>query len=309
MKTYRLPVKEEWPSIIGRQKAGVSRQVQDIVASILSDVREYGDAKVLEYVKSLDGFDTDVSGLKATEAEFVAAEKALDDSLKSAVRTAAENIKSFHEAQKTDDVIVETMPGVLCRQKNVPIDRVGLYIPGGTAPLFSTVLMLAVPAYIAGCRKVIICTPAGPQGRISPAILYAAEICGVTEVYKIGGAVAVGAMAYGTATVPKVDKIFGPGNSFVTEAKQQVSQYCAIDMPAGPSEVMILADDSASPAFVAADFLSQLEHGKDSQAILLSTSWQLIEAVSRELDIQYGRLERKSIIDASILKSAAVLLS
>ena len=309
MKTYRLPVKEEWPSIIGRQKAGVSRQVQDIVASILSDVREYGDAKVLEYVKSLDGFDTDVSGLKATEAEFVAAEKALDDSLKSAVRTAAENIKSFHEAQKTDDVIVETMPGVLCRQKNVPIDRVGLYIPGGTAPLFSTVLMLAVPAYIAGCRKVIICTPAGPQGRISPAILYAAEICGVTEVYKIGGAVAVGAMAYGTATIPKVDKIFGPGNSFVTEAKQQVSPYCAIDMPAGPSEVMIMADDSASPAFVAADFLSQLEHGKDSQAILLSTSWQLIEAVSRELEIQYGRLERKSIIDASILKSAAVLLS
>ena len=169
--------------------------------------------------------------------------------------------------------------------------------------------MLAVPAYIAGCRKVIICTPAGPQGRISPAILYAAEICGVTDVYKVGGAVAVGAMAYGTATIPKVDKIFGPGNSFVTEAKQQVSPYCAIDMPAGPSEVMIMADDSASPAFVAADFLSQLEHGKDSQAILLSTSWQLIEAVSRELEIQYGRLERKSIIDASILKSAAVLLS
>ena len=309
MKTYRLPVKEEWPSIIGRQKAGVSRQVQDIVASILSDVREYGDAKVLEYVKSLDGFDTDVSGLKVKEAEFVAAEKALDDSLKSAVRTAAENIKSFHEAQKTDDVIVETMPGVLCRQKNVPIDRVGLYIPGGTAPLFSTVLMLAVPAYIAGCRKVIICTPAGPQGRISPAILYAAEICGVTDVYKVGGAVAVGAMAYGTATIPKVDKIFGPGNSFVTEAKQQVSPYCAIDMPAGPSEVMIMADDSASPAFVAADFLSQLEHGKDSQAILLSTSASLVESMSRELGLQYGTLSRQAVIDSSMTRSAAVILA
>ena len=216
--------------------------------------------------------------------EIEAAAEKLDDGLKEAVRTAAGNIRRFHEAQKTEDVTVETMPGVICRQKNIPIDRVGLYIPGGTAPLFSTVLMLAVPATIAGCGKVILCTPAGPQGKVSPAILYAADVCGITEIYKVGGAVAVGAMAYGTGTVPKVDKIFGPGNSFVTEAKQQVSQDCAIDMPAGPSEVMIMADESAVPAFVASDFLCELE-------------------------LQYGNLKRKSIIDASILKSAAVLLS
>lgn len=309
MKIYEYPDRKDWPAIVGRQKTGAPRQVKDIVSGILSDIREYGDAKVLEYVKRLDGFDTDTAGLRVTAEEIAAAAEKLDDGLKEAVRTAAGNIRRFHEAQKTEDVTVETMPGVICRQKNIPIDRVGLYIPGGTAPLFSTVLMLAVPATIAGCGKVILCTPAGPQGKVSPAILYAAHVCGITEIYKVGGAVAVGAMAYGTGTVPKVDKIFGPGNSFVTEAKQQVSQDCAIDMPAGPSEVMIMADESAVPAFVASDFLSQLEHGKDSQAILLSTSGQLADAVSRELELQYGNLKRKSIIDASILKSAAVLLA
>lgn len=309
MKIYEYPDRKDWPAIVGRQKTGAPRQVKDIVSGILSDIREYGDAKVLEYVKRLDGFDTDTAGLRVPAEEIEAAAEKLDDGLKEAVRTAAGNIRRFHEAQKTEDVTVETMPGVICRQKNIPIDRVGLYIPGGTAPLFSTVLMLAVPATIAGCGKVILCTPAGPQGKVSPAILYAAHVCGITEIYKVGGAVAVGAMAYGTGTVPKVDKIFGPGNSFVTEAKQQVSQDCAIDMPAGPSEVMIMADDSAVPAFVASDFLSQLEHGKDSQAILLSTSGQLADAVSRELELQYGNLKRKSIIDASILRSAAVLLS
>ena len=309
MKIYEYPDRKDWPAIVGRQKTGAPRQVKDIVSGILSDIREYGDAKVLEYVKRLDGFDTDTAGLRVPAEEIEAPAEKLDDGLKEAVRTAAGNIRRFHEAQKTEDVTVETMPGVICRQKNIPIDRVGLYIPGGTAPLFSTVLMLAVPASIAGCGKVILCTPAGPQGKVSPAILYAAHVCGITEIYKVGGAVAVGAMAYGTGTVPKVDKIFGPGNSFVTEAKQQVSQDCAIDMPAGPSEVMIMADESAVPAFVASDFLSQLEHGKDSQAILLSTSGQLADAVLRELELQYGNLKRKSIIDASILKSAAVLLS
>lgn len=309
MKIYEYPDRKDWPAIVGRQKTGAPQQVKDIVSGILSDIREYGDAKVLEYLKRLDGFDTDTAGLRVPAEEIEAAAEKLDDGLKEAVRTAAGNIRRFHEAQKTEDVTVETMPGVICRQKNIPIDRVGLYIPGGTAPLFSTVLMLAVPATIAGCGKVILCTPAGPQGKVSPAILYAAHVCGITEIYKVGGAVAVGAMAYGTGTVPKVDKIFGPGNSFVTEAKQQVSQDCAIDMPAGPSEVMIMADESAVPAFVASDFLSQLEHGKDSQAILLSTSGQLADAVSRELELQYGNLKRKSIIDASILRSAAVLLA
>ena len=309
MKIYEYPDRKDWPAIVGRQKTGAPRQVKDIVSGILSDIREYGDAKVLEYVKRLDGFDTDTAGLRVPAEEIEAAAEKLDDGLKEAVRTAAGNIRRFHEAQKTEDVTVETMPGVICRQKNIPIDRVGLYIPGGTAPLFLTLFMLAVPASIAGCGEVILCTPAGPKGKVSPAILYAAHVCGITEIYKVGGAVAVGAMAYGTGTVPKVDKIFGPGNSFVTEAKQQVSQDCAIDMPAGPSEVMIMADESAVPAFVASDFLSQLEHGKDSQAILLSTSGQLADAVSRELELQYGNLKRKSIIDASILKSAAVLLS
>ena len=309
MKTYRFPDKKDWPAIVGRQKAGVSRKVKDIVSGILSDVREYGDRKVLEYIRTLDGFDTDAAGLAVTEAELEAAETELDNDLKDAVKAAAANIRRFHEAQKTGEVVVETAPGVVCRQKNVPIDSVGLYIPGGTAPLFSTVLMLAVPAVIAGCRRIVLCTPAGPRGQISPAILYSAKICGVREIYRIGGAVAIGAMAYGTETVPKVDKIFGPGNSYVTEAKQQVSQDCAIDMPAGPSEVMIMADDSAAPAFVASDFLSQLEHGKDSQAILLSTSASLVESMSRELGLQYGALSRQAVIDSSMTRSAAVILA
>ncbi len=309
MKTYRFPDKKDWPAIVGRQKAGVSRKVKDIVSGILSNVREYGDRKVLEYIRTLDGFDTDAAGLAVTEAELEAAETELDNDLKDAVKAAAANIRRFHEAQKTGEVVVETAPGVVCRQKNVPIDSVGLYIPGGTAPLFSTVLMLAVPAVIAGCRRIVLCTPAGPRGQISPAILYSAKICGVREIYRIGGAVAIGAMAYGTETVPKVDKIFGPGNSYVTEAKQQVSQDCAIDMPAGPSEVMIMADDSANPAFVASDFLSQLEHGKDSQAILLSTSASLVESMSRELGLQYGALSRQAVIDSSMTRSAAVILA
>ena len=306
MKTYRFPDKKDWPAIVGRQKAGVSRKVKDIVSGILSDVREYGDRKVLEYIRTLDGFDTDAAGLAVTEAELEAAETELDNDLKDAVKAAAANIRRFHEAQKTGEVVVETAPGVVCRQKNVPIDSVGLYIPGGTAPLFSTVLMLAVPAVIAGCRRIVLCTPAGPRGQISPAILYSAKICGVREIYRIGGAVAIGAMAYGTETVPKVDKIFGPGNSYVTEAKQQVSQDCAIDMP---PEVMSTADDSADPAFVASDFLSQLEHGKDSQAILLSTSASLVESMSRELGLQYGALSRQAVIDSSMTRSAAVILA
>lgn len=307
MKIYNYPEKQDWPAIIGRQKAGPSGQVKDTVSRILSDIRTGGDIKVLEYVKALDGFDTDMPGLKVSAAEIAGAAECLTAEFRDAVKVAAGNIRKFHEAQKSGDISVETMPGVTCRQKNIPIGNVGLYIPGGTAPLFSTVLMLAIPASIAGCGRIVLCTPAGPQGKISPSILYAAGICGIKEIYKIGGAVAIAALAYGTETIPKVDKIFGPGNSYVTEAKQQVSQECAIDMPAGPSEVMIIADRSAVPSFVASDFLSQLEHGKDSQAILLSTSAGLVEAVDKEINIQKHKLSRESIVDVSMTRSAAVL--
>lgn len=308
MKIYRYPEKEEWAVIAGRVKRGVPEQVRSAVSSIISDVRRGGDGEVVRYEKILDGCSAgSVQDLKVTPDELEAAGTGLPEDLKAAIRTAAANIRKFHEAQKTREVIVETVPGVVCRQRSVPISNVGLYIPGGTAPLFSTVLMLAVPAGIAGCGRVVMCTPASRDGSVSPAILYSAKICGVSEIYKIGGAVAVAAMAYGTQTIPKVDKIFGPGNSYVTEAKQQVSQDCAIDMPAGPSEVLIIADDSACPEFVCADFLSQLEHGRDSQAILLTTSARLLEAVDSMLARQCAGLSRKGIIADSMQKSLAVL--
>ncbi len=307
MKTYRNPEKKEWPAIIGRKKQGTSEQIRKTVADIIADVRTYGDAKVLEYTKSLDGYDTDAEGLKVSIEEFSTLDGDIPDDLKKAIWTAADNIRKFHVAQRPEDITVETMPGVICTQKNVPIENVGLYIPGGTAPLFSTVLMLVLPAMAAGCSRVVLCTPAGKDGKVAPVILYAAWICGITEIYKVGGAVAVAAMAYGTETIPKVDKIFGPGNAYVMEAKQQVSQDCAIDMPAGPSEVMIIADDSADPRFVCSDFLSQLEHGKDSQAILLSTSENLVKEVEKELPVQKESLSRKEIIDVSMEKSLAVL--
>ena len=308
MKIFEFPERKDWPAIVGRQKAGVSVRLKEVVASILADVREYGDEKVLEYEKAFDGFSTEAAGLKVPDRDIEEAAGKLPDELKSAIRTAAGNIRKFHEAQKAGDVVVETMPGVTCSQKNVPIGNVGLYVPGGTAPLFSTVLMLAIPAVITGCRRIVLCTPPGKDGSISPVILYTAGICGVREIYRIGGAVAVGAMAYGTQTVPKVDKIFGPGNSYVMEAKQQVSQDCAIDMPAGPSEVLIMADESANAGFVASDFLSQLEHGKDSQAILLTTSRKLAEDVAAKVEQQKTGLSRRPIIDVSLDGSVAVLL-
>ena len=309
MKIYRYPQEKDWSLIAGRTRAGAPEQVKSTVSAIVSGVRAGGDREVLRYVRELDGFAADsVTGLMVPQAEIEASESLLPESLKSAIRTAASNIRKFHEAQKTEEIVVETMPGVICRQRSVPVRDVGLYVPGGTAPLFSTVLMLAVPARIAGCGRVILCTPAGKDGRVSPAILYSAKICGVTEIYRIGGAVAIAAMAYGTETLRRVDKIFGPGNAYVTEAKQQVSQDCAIDMPAGPSEVMIIADSSARPEFVGADFLSQLEHGRDSQAILLTTSPELAGEVERQVELQVQNLPRKDIIADSMQKSMAVVL-
>ena len=308
MKIYEYPDRKDWKAILGRQKSGIPQAVRDTVSGIIADVRNGGDGKVLEYVAKLDGFSTDARGLKVSGEEIASASALIDEGLKDAIAVAAANIRKFHEAQRPDDVVVETMPGVVCRQKNVPIGTVGLYIPGGTAPLFSTVLMLAIPASIAGCGRIVICTPAGRDGSLSPVILYTASLGGISEIYKVGGAVAVGAMAYGTETIPKVDKIFGPGNMYVMEAKRQVSQDCAIDMPAGPSEVMIIADGSARADFVAADFLSQLEHGKDSQAILLTTSAGFAEAVTEHVARQVERLPRKNIVDVSMEGSMAVVL-
>ena len=307
MKIYRRPAVEDWPSIVGRQKTGAPEQVRDTVTRILSDVREAGDSKVCEYVRSLDGYDAQRYGLAVSSAEMEEAAAMVPEDLRSAIRLAADNIRKFHQAQLGHDVEAETMSGVVCRQKSVPVLNVGLYVPGGTAPLFSTVLMLAIPASMAGCRRIVLCTPAGPEGKVSPVILYCAGLCGVTEIYKVGGAVAVAAMAYGTETIRKVDKIFGPGNSYVMEAKKQVSQDCAIDMPAGPSEVMIIADKTARARYVASDFLSQLEHGKDSQAVLLSTSEKLVEDVAAEIEARMDGLSRKDIVCESVRRSLAVI--
>ncbi len=320
MKIWKYPGRQDWKSIVGRQNAETPAEIRDSVAAILKDVAAEGDAKVLEYVRKFDGFSADKTAqadtskqqaacLKVSPEEIGAAEKMVPDGLKTAIAAAAENIRKFHAAQIPEDIAVETMPGVICMQKNIPMQTVGLYIPGGTAPLFSTVLMLAVPAKLAGVERIVMCTPPDKSGKVSPLILYAASVCGVDEIYRIGGAVAVAAMAYGTQTVPKADKIFGPGNAYVTEAKQQISRICAIDMPAGPSEVMIIADANTPADFVCADFLSQLEHGRDSQAILLTTSEALADAVSEELPRQEAVLSRKSFVDLSLSKSAAVVLS
>lgn len=308
MRIYKYPDRKDWPAIVGRQKKGSPDSIRETVAAIIEDVRTGGDSKVLEYVEKLDGYVTDAAGLMVSGREMEEAEAKVSAGLKSAIMTAADNIVKFHAAQLPRDIVLETSPGVTCTQKNIPLGTVGLYVPGGTAPLFSTVLMLAGPARTAGVSRIVICTPAGKDGKISPAILFAAKVCGVEEIYKVGGAVAIAAMAYGTETIPKTDKIFGPGNAYVTEAKQQISQVCAIDMPAGPSEVLIMADDSARADFVCADFLSQLEHGKDSQAILLTTSEALAAAVAEALPQQAALLSRKSFVDMSIAKSVIVVL-
>lgn len=271
---------------IGAVLRGGSRKQEESAEKssreIVERIREEGDSAVISYLKKFDNFECTADKLHVSEKEYEEAERAIGPELAEAMEVAISNVKKFHQAQRVPDIEVETMPGVVCRQKSVPVERVGLYIPGGTAPLFSTVIMLAVPAKIAGCKRVIMCSPVNKNGVIAPEVLYCAKRCGVDKVYKIGGATAIGAMAFGTEHVEKVDKIFGPGNSYVTAAKQYVSKaVCAIDMPAGPSEVMILADESANPEFVTADFISQLEHGPESQAVLATASRALAEKVSK----------------------------
>lgn len=278
------------------------------VGKILQDVKAKGDVAVKKYTKKFDGFGLRKYSVDAKEIKK--AEASITPELKQAIDQAYINILNFHSIQKEEVRKVETMPGVTCWRKSIPLDRVGFYIPGGTAPLFSTILMLGVPALVAGCRNIVLCTPADKEGKIHPAILYAAGKVGITEIYKIGGAQAIGAMAYGTSTIKKVSKIFGPGNQYVTAAKQLVQlEGTAIDMPAGPSEVCVIADGEANPAVVAADLLSQAEHGKDSQVLLISNSLSLIEQVNVSLTQQLEQLPRKELASRALDNSKAILVS
>ncbi len=307
MKIIEYPKREQWSEITARPHLDHS-QLQQTVSSVLSDVRQRGDEAVLDYEERFD--HVRLQQLAVSEAEMDEAEGLVSEELKEAIGLAHENIYKFHEAQRFNEVRVETQPGVECWQKSVPIEKVGLYIPGGTAPLFSTVLMLATPAKIAGCRDIVLCTPPNREGKVNPAILMAARTAGVSAIYKAGGVQAIGAMAYGTETVPKVYKIFGPGNQYVMAAKQQVSLGdVAIDMPAGPSEVCVLADDSANAAFVAADLLSQAEHGIDSQVLLITTSEQILSEVQAEVERQLALLPRQEIAAKALDNSRCVLVA
>ncbi|MDR1683445.1 MAG: histidinol dehydrogenase [Candidatus Symbiothrix sp.] len=307
MQIHKYPSKENWRDLIARP-VNDSFALFDTVEKILSDVKIRGDEAVLEYEQRFDRVQ--LSQLEVSQQEKDDAQNLLPDDLKEAIRTAARNIHTFHAAQQHDLPKVETTPGVSCWQKAVAIEKVGLYIPGGTAPLFSTVLMLGIPAQIAGCKEILLCTPPNREGAIHPAILFAAGIAGVHRIFKIGGIQAIGAMTYGTESVPNVYKIFGPGNQYVTAAKQWVSlKDVAIDMPAGPSEVEVIADDTANPAFVAADLLSQAEHGIDSQAILLTSSEKLAEAVKTETFRQLEQLPRKTLAEKSLANSRIIILN
>ena len=283
-------------------------ELQSVVGDIIAEVRSRGDEALLDYARRFDGVE--LSDLRVSEAEIAEAAQLVSDELKQAIATAAANIERFHSAQVMQPIAVETVPGVRCEQRAVAISNVGLYIPGGNSPLFSTVLMLVVPARIAGCRHIVLCTPPGKNGKVHPAILYAAQYAGATEIYKVGGAQAVAAMAYGTQSIPRVSKIFGPGNRFVMEAKMQVSRNAvAIDMPAGPSEVMIIADGSADAEFVASDFLSQAEHGPDSQSILLTSDVSLAERLPEVIEQCLAKLPRQEMMRRSLSHSHVILLA
>lgn len=306
MKQIKYPAREQWEEIL-RRPALNTESLFDTVRGIIDRVRAEGDRAVMEYEATFD--KAVLTSLAVTAEEIKEAEARLPVELKEAIRLAKKNIETFHAAQRFEGRKVETVPGVTCWQKAVAIEKVGLYVPGGTAPLFSTVLMLAVPAKIAGCREIVLCTPPDREGKVHPAILFAAQVAGVDKIFKIGGVQAIAAMAYGTETVPKVYKIFGPGNQYVTAAKQLVSlRDVAIDMPAGPSEVEVLADSSANPVFVAADLLSQAEHGVDSQAILITTSDRLIKEVAAEVERQLAVLPRKEIAEKSLANSKLILV-
>ena len=306
MKIYKYPTREELKELLKRPVRDAG-QLNATVAAVLADIKTKGDAAVKEYEEKFD--HVSLQDLAVTEAEMQEAEQLVSNDLKQALVLAHQNIEKFHASQKFQAEHVQVTDGVECWQKSVPIQKVGLYIPGGTAPLFSTVLMLATPAKIAGCEEIVLCTPPARDGKVNPAILVAARIAGVSKIFKIGGVQAIGAMAYGTESVPKVYKIFGPGNQFVMCAKQQVSLHdVAIDMPAGPSEVEVLADDSSNPVFVAADLLSQAEHGVDSQVLLVTKNEQIIEKVQQEVERQLALLPRNEIAAQSLEYSKIILV-
>ena len=306
MKKIIHPDKKDWAEILKRPVLNMET-LRGTVCEVLDRVKAEGDKAVMEYEERFDKVKLD--SLAVTEAEMKEAEQNVPIELKVAILLAQRNIYTFHKKQKFETKKVETMEGVTCWQKAVGIEKVGLYIPGGTAPLFSTVLMLAVPARVAGCKEIVLCTPPNKEGKIHPAILYAAQISGVSKIFKAGGVQAIGAMAYGTESVPKVYKIFGPGNQYVMAAKQQVSLHdVAIDMPAGPSEVEVIADETANPAFVAADLLSQAEHGVDSQVVLITTSEKLMEEVEYEVQHQLSRLPRWEIAEKALANSKLILV-
>lgn len=306
MKVFNEPKINEWASIIERPSIDAA-QFNDNVRNIIDEVIAGGDAAIKKITLQFDRVS--INELKVTAEKIAAAENLLTPGLKTAIQLAKVNIEIFHNSQIQKVERIETMPGVWCWRKSVGIEKVGIYIPGGSAPLFSTVLMLGIPAKIAGCKEVILCTPPNEQGEINPAILYAASLVGVTAIYSVGGAQAIAAMAYGTATIPKVHKIFGPGNQYVTAAKQLVQQNgIAIDMPAGPSEVCVWADENAIPSFVAADLLSQAEHGPDSQVILVANNKAIVSAIQLEIDLQLSALPRKDFATKALANSKAIIL-
>ncbi len=306
IQLVRYPDKKDWSRLLARPIMEWAT-IEQIVAPILADVRKEGDTALRRYNARFDHYEGEA--LQVQPEEIAAAEALLDQDLKEAIQTAYQNIHRFHQVQQSEVSYIETMPGVHCWRKSMPIRKVGLYIPGGTAPLFSTVLMLGVPAALAGCEERILCSPANAQGQIHPAILYTAQLVGISKIFKVGGAQAIAAMGYGTESIPQVYKIFGPGNQYVTAAKQLLNKEgVAIDMPAGPSEVAVWADASANPAFVAADLLSQAEHGADSQVLLVSDSEALIEAVQKALQEQLPQLPRQTLATAALQNSKAILV-
>ncbi len=307
MKIVKYPKRTDWSGLVSRPEFE-RNEFTKVVSDILLEVKVKGDTALFDFTQRFD--KATLKTLTVSESVISEAVKLVPEDLKNAIELAATNIKKFHASQSAKEQIVETTKGVQCWRKNVAIEKVGLYIPGGTAPLFSTILMLAIPAKIAGCKEIILCTPPDKNGAINPAILYTASLVGVTKIFKVGGAQAIAAMAYGTETVPQVYKIFGPGNQFVAKAKELVQQEgIAIDLPAGPSEVLVIADTTCNPSFVAADLLSQAEHGADSQVILLSDNENVISEVSKELDIQLAVLPRKELATKTLENSQSILLN
>jgi len=306
MQVIKFPTREEWTELLKRPSYD-STLLFDSVQQVLNEVRNRGDKAVKEYTKQFDSVT--LENTEVTKEEIAEAEKLVSVNLKQAIEMARRNIWKFHSEQQQDLPEIQTSPGVYCWQKAIAIEKVGLYVPGGTAPLFSTVLMLGIPAQIAECNQVILCTPPNKEGKIHPAVLYAAKVAGIHRIFKIGGSQAIAAMAYGTETVPKVYKIFGPGNQYVTAAKQLLSlRDVAIDMPAGPSEVEVIADETSNPAFIAADLLSQAEHGVDSQVILLTVSEKIIEPILEQLELQLEQLPRKELARKALENSKIILL-